>query len=207
LIEVGGLTMLERAIRAVRRAGAERVVVNVHHHADQVSRFVTGRDFGVPVDLLPEDPVLETGGGILHAAALLDDGRPFLVHNVDIVTRVDVAALYGSHLARPCLATLAVRNRPGTRRLLFDDDLNLRGREGESGDGTPLAFDGIHVISPELFGKLTERGVFSITPAYLRLVAAGETVRGYRTDAWAWAEIGTPERLESVRRRIQQGDL
>lgn len=207
LIEVGGMTMLERAIRAVRGAGADRVVVNVHHHADQVIRFVKERDFGVPIDLSPEDPVLETGGGILHAARLLDDGRPFLVHNVDIVTRVDLAALYQTHQSRPCLATLAVRSRPGSRRLLFDDDLRLRGREGESGEGKPLAFDGIHVISPELFGKLTERRAFSIMAAYLRLAAAGEAVRGQRTDAWAWAEIGTVARLEAVQRLVRQGDL
>ena len=208
LIDVGGITMLERAIRALRAAGADRIVVNAHHHAAAVDQFLRTRNWGVPVDVSREDDLLlDTGGGILKAATLLNDGLPFLVYNVDIVTRLDLAALYRSHLARPCLATLSVRDRAGSRRLVFDLDLNLRGREGEGGEGTPLAFDGIHVLSPEIFEKITERGVFSITAAYLRLAAAGERVRGFRSDAYPWAEIGTPERLERVRRAVQQGEL
>lgn len=248
LIDVGGVTMLERAVRALKAAGIDRVVVNAHHHAAEVERFVRSHDFGVPVDVSREDELLlDTGGGILKAAARLDDGKPFLVYNVDIVTRIDLGALARAHAARPCLATLSVRARAGGRRLVFDGDLRLLGREGEAGtpapgagtpapggaEGTPLgrgphspaqapglspgtapeenfralAFDGIHVISPELFPRLSERGVFSITAAYLRLAAAGELIRGWRSDAYPWAEIGTPERLAAVRRAVGQGEL
>lgn len=209
LIEVGGKTMLERAIRAVAGAGAERVVVNVHHHAARVAQFLEGSDFGVPVDVSREDDLLlDTGGGIKKAAPLLMDGEPFLVHNVDIVTTVDLRALVRRHRESGALATLAVRDRPGKRRLLFDREGRLRGREGEAAlppGGAALAFDGIHVVSPRIFELLTEAGAFSITAAYLRLAAAGHDARAYRTDGTLWAEIGTPERLEETRRLLRGG--
>lgn len=208
LVDVGGRTLLERAIRAVLAAGADGVIVNAHHHAGRVEAFLRERSFGVPVEVSREEVLLDTGGGIQKAAWFLDDGLPFLVHNVDILTGIDVAALYRAHLERGALATLAMRDRQSRRRLLFDADGTLVGREGEASappGGVALAFDGIHVISPEIFPKLTERGVFSITDAYVRLAAAGAAVRAFRTDASAWAEIGTPERLEEARRLAREG--
>ncbi|MBI4424013.1 MAG: nucleotidyltransferase family protein [Elusimicrobia bacterium] len=209
LVEVGGRPMLERAIRAVVDAGADGVIVNVHHLADQVERFLRAASFPVPVELSREDALLDTGGGIRKAAWFLRDGRPFLVHNVDVVTSVDLRALYRAHLARPGLATLAVRDRPGRRRLLFGADGLLQGREGEgpAGGAAPLAFDGIHVLSPELLDRMPARDVFSITELYVRLAAAGEPVRAFRTDGSLWAEIGSPQRLAQARRLADEGRL
>ncbi|MCX5789471.1 MAG: nucleotidyltransferase family protein [Elusimicrobia bacterium] len=204
LLEVGGVTLLERAVRALAGAGADGVIVNTFHLADRVEAFLRSKDFGVPVKVSREDALLDTGGGIAKAAWFLDDGEPFLVRNVDILSELDLRAFYKAHAESGALATLAVRERPSKRRLLFAADGRLLGREGESEAppaGLALAFDGIHALSPEIFRKLPLRGAFSMTAAYLRLAASGETIRAYRADASRWEEVGTPERLEEARRR------
>jgi NDP-sugar pyrophosphorylase family protein len=61
-----------------------------------------------------------------------------------------------------------------------------------------LPFDGVHLLSPELLDKITESGVFSITKTYLRLAAAGAAIRAFRSDQWAWHDIGTVEKLAAA---------
>ena len=86
---------------------------------------------------------------------------------------------------------------------MFDSNPNLRGREGEAAPAglRPLAFSGIQVISPAFLGKMTESGVFSITPVHLRLAAAGEPIKGFEDASDFWCDIGDPARLETVRER------
>jgi NDP-sugar pyrophosphorylase family protein len=210
LIEIGGTTMLEIAARAVIRAGADRLVINAHHHADRIREFVRTTDLGADVALSIEaDRPLETGGGLLHAAAHLRRDAPFFMYNVDIITDADLAAMYAAHVESAAVATLATSSRHSSRRLLFDD-VGLYGRLDERRDlriiargpaGTTIdrAFAGIHVISPELLGLIEERGRFSILDPYLRLAAAGHRVASWSIDGRMWMDIGTPERLEAAR--------
>ncbi len=214
LVEVGGVPMLERvALRAIA-AGADRLVVNVHHHAAQIERFVEERGgWGVEVRISREEAEpLETGGGLLQAASLLRRDAPFIVHNADIVTDLPLDEMYVAHAESGALATLAVMDRPTARKLLFDDrgllgrtderqGLDLRTRPAE-GEVRALAFGGVHVISPEFPDLLTERGVFSILDPYLRLAGEGERILPFRVDGALWLDIGRPEQLEAANQRL-----
>jgi NDP-sugar pyrophosphorylase family protein len=195
LVEVGGVTMLERAVRRLQKAGAKELIINVFHLADKIEAFLAlKKNFGLRIELSRETTLLDTGGGLKNAAWFFDDGRPFLLHNVDVVSDLDLAALYQAHLEKPALATLAVRQRQ-TQRLLSFDEAGLLNETGS----TRLAFDGVHVVSPDIFPKLTETGAFPVAAAYRRLAAAGETIRAYRADGSRWLDIGSAERLEEAR--------
>jgi NDP-sugar pyrophosphorylase family protein len=205
LVEINGAPMLELVIRRLAAAGADELVVNTHHFHDKIAGFLAGRNnFGLRIELSREEAFpLETGGGLKKAAAFFNDGEPFFAYNADVYSELDLKALYGAHRSSGALATLAVRERPSKRHLMFDEGMNLRGREGEAaGAGLrPLAFSGIQVLSPEIFAKMSEAGVFSIAAVYLRLAAAGEKIKGFEDKSPFWRDIGDLERLEEVRLR------
>ncbi|MCM2267746.1 MAG: nucleotidyltransferase family protein [Elusimicrobiales bacterium] len=208
LVEAGGMPMLELVIRRLAAAGVTEFVVNTHHFHDQVAAFLASKkNFGFKVALSREEEFpLETGGGLKQAAALLGGG-PFFAYNADVYSEMDLRGLYNAHVSAGALATLAVRDRPSKRRLLFDRSLNLKGREsGPAPAGCrALAFSGIQVLSPGIFSKMTETGVFSLTGVYLRLAAAGERVKGFEDRSDFWCDIGDLDRLEAVRRRAAAG--
>lgn len=215
LLEIRGRTMLEHAVRAVAAAGAKRVVVNVHHHAGRIEEFVEEHDFGVEVVLSPEpERPLETGGGLLRARGLFRAGESILMHNVDVLTDFPLAELVAAREKSGALATLVVQERDTARQLLFDE-AGLFGREDRR-DGSrrevrpprgpvrALAFGGIHVGSPELPALLTERGVFGIVDAYLRLAGGGHVIAPWVPPRGRWLEIGNLERLEAARAALER---
>ncbi|MBW3552110.1 MAG: NTP transferase domain-containing protein [Gemmatimonadetes bacterium] len=213
LVEVDGVTMLERVARRLVDAGAHRLVINTHHLGELIEGFVRARDgFGVEVRFSREtgDAPLDTGGGIQQAARLMELREPFMVHNSDVITDLSLPALLAAH-DPGALATLAVA-RAETRSPLLLDDAGVIGVRYPSGSeqlARPVqgtlregAFSGISVVSPALPGLMTESGAFSVIVAYLRLIAEGR-----RVDAWdigdaLWADIGTPERLEEASRLL-----
>lgn len=205
LVPVAGKPLLARALERLKAAGVEEVIVNVHHHAGQVERFLeVNAGFGLGrVELSREETLLETGGGLKKAAWFFDDGRPFFLYNADIVTDISLPALYRFHLEHPALATLAVQARPSSRLLLFAAGQLVGRREGGRDEwagaarepAAALGFAGLHVLSPEIFPLMTETGVFSITKTYLRLAAAGRRVQAFRCDDAFWADVGSPEKL------------
>jgi NDP-sugar pyrophosphorylase family protein len=215
LIEVGGMTMLERTARTLVAAGATRLVVNVSHHAEAIERWLGEHPLGVDVALShePEGP-LETGGGLWAARGLLRREGPILLHNVDVACDADFAAMVAAHRESGALATLAVQERETKRRLLFDDaglfareDLARGVRtEARPGHGTvrAFAFAGIHVIAAELLDRITERGVFPIVEVYLRLAREGCAIRPWPLGDALWLEIGNPERLAQARARLER---
>lgn len=218
LVEIAGNSALERVARRLIDAGADRLIINVHHHADLIIEHVRARSgFGVEVHFSREDEApLETGGGLQHARPLFRDA-PFLVHNVDVLTDADLGRLYTAHLSadrpRP-VATLAVSDRTTSRYLLFDDrglrdhidirhDPEQATVERDASGRGPLrryAFAGIHVIEPALFDLMPDRGAFSIMDVYLELAAAGHRIAYHDIGDAVWLEIGTPQRLEAAQR-------
>lgn len=214
LLEVGGRTMLERTAHALAAAGADRIVVNVHHHADRIERFVATHDLGAEIVLSREvDRPLETGGGLRHARALFRRDGPVLVHNVDVACDADLGELLAAHERSGALATLVVHARETGRQLLFDD-AGLFGREDRRrdsrtearpprGEVRALAFTGIHAFSPELLDHLGEPGVFPIVDVWLRLAADGRTIAPWRLAGGRWFEIGSAERLEAARAALE----
>ena len=215
LIEVGGVPVLERVARRLIEAGVDRLVINTHHLGEQIERYVAERNgWGVATVFSREpDQALETGGGLLAAAPLFHGDGPFFIHNADILTDLPLEEMYAAHSASgDPLATVAVMERPSARHLLFDDrgllgradtgkDLEIRVRDAE-GPVRRLGFAGVHVVSPRILGRITERGVFSILDPYLRLVGQGETILPFRADDAVWIDIGKPEQLEEARRRF-----
>ena len=214
LVEVDGVPLLEHVARRLVEAGATRLVVNVCPFADEIERFVRARrGFGVEVVLSRESPApLETGGGLLHARNRFCENGPILLHNVDVLTDLSLASLLRAHAGSDALATLAVADRPSSRRLVFDDR-GLLGRDDASrgpsprarpvsGAPTSLAFAGVHVVARALLDRIEERGAFSIVETYLRLAREGAAIRPHRVDGARWVDVGRPETLEAARRPL-----
>jgi len=217
LVEVGGAPMIERVIRRLAAAGVAEIVVNLFHFGDRIAEFLASkRNLGLRIEFCREAELLDTGGGLKNAAWFFDDGRPFFLHNVDVLSDIDLQGLLRAHQRAGALATVAVQSRPGARRLVFDRDGQLCGWQSAAGmewargavDGAErLAFTGIHVIQPAIFPKLTETGAFPITRAYLRLAGEGERIVAYRADGSYWQDIGSTEKLERARRRAAEGHI
>lgn len=209
LIDVGGVPMIEHVIRRLKAAGVTEIAVNLFHLGDQIAAFLESREnFGLRIQYIHEAELLDTGGGLKNAAGFFDDGQPFFLHNVDVLSEIDLGGLHRFHREHNALATLAVQGRPSSRLLLFDRDGRLCGREAREGvqwAKTPvpgverLAFTGIHVIDPAMFPRMTETGVFPITQAYLRLAGEGERIVACRVDGCYWQDIGSAEKLKQAR--------
>ena len=182
LVKVGGEPLLWHVIQKLKAAGYERIVVNVHHFAQQIVDYLAANDnFGLDIRISDETAgLLETGGGIKKALPLFDPEWPILIHNVDILSNVRLERLY--NLAASTAASdaaidalLLVSNRKTKRYLQFDDEMRLTGWKNiETGEvkgceGRSLAFSGIHMLGPNtfpLFDEMPER--FSIIDFYLK---------------------------------------
>lgn len=211
LVEVAGRTLLQITLQRLYSFGIREVIVNAHHFADMVVCYLqTNGNFGMRIEVSREDVLLDTGGGLKKAAwFFLEDlqPEPFLLHNVDVLSTIDFGRLFEFHREHGALATLAVQDRKTSRYLLFDDQHQLRGRKTErtlasdpahpSHLTRPLAFSGVHVVSPQLLPLLQEEGAFSIVDSYLRLAAGGKRILGFPADDYYWRDLG---RVESVAR-------
>lgn len=214
LVEVGGRTLLEITLSRLRAFGVHEVIINAHHFADRVVDYlIANNNFGMDVEVSREEVLLDTGGGLKKAAHFfLDDSsrgdEPFIVHNVDVVSTIDLGQMVKFHREHQALATLAVQDRETSRYLLFDEQLRLCGRRSGR-EGSPelvrpaqqaqaLAFSGIHVISPRLLSMITEEGAFSIITTYLRLAAQGERIIAFRADKYYWRDLGRPENIRQA---------
>jgi NDP-sugar pyrophosphorylase family protein len=213
LVEIAGRTLLEITLLRLREAGVTDVIVNVHHHADQVAAWLRGHEPGMRVELSREDELLlDTGGGLKKASRFLAGDQPFILHNVDVISTIDLQRMMRFHAESGALATLAVQARQSSRYLLFDSTLQLcgrhaRGRTAETvrtvARPETLAFCGIHVISPRLLRLWKEKGVFSIIDTYLRLAREGEKIVGFPADEFYWRDLGTPENLKEAEQDLR----
>src|SRR5579864_4812965 len=188
LVDIAGRTPLEITLIHLREFGIRDVIVNAHHFADMIAEHLEAhKNFGMRIEISREDDLLDTGGGLKKAAHFFlgssSADEPFILHNVDVISNIDLRRMVHFHTEHRALATLAVQERKSSRYLLFDDASQLCGRKSGR-DGTPelvrpsehlnpLAFSGIHVISPRFLNMITEEGAFSIIATYLRLAANG----------------------------------
>jgi NDP-sugar pyrophosphorylase family protein len=219
LVELNGRTLLEITLSRLRSFGVHEVIINVHHFADMIVEYLeTNGNFGMRIEVSREEALLDTGGGLKKAAQFFveNSGRseePFIVHNVDVLSTIDLRRMVQFHTENQALATLAVQDRNTSRYLLFDDQLQLRGRR--SGDDQPefvggrqqlhaLAFSGIQVISPRFLKMMTEEGAFSIIASYLRLAAQGEKLLAFGADEYYWRDLGRPEKVAQAAEELRQ---
>ena len=204
LVPIDGKPLLEHVILKLKAAGFNQLIINVHHFPDQIIEFLKSKNnFDLRIEISDErDKLLDTGGGVKNAKWFFDDGKPFLVHNVDILSNIDLQSLYQQHLETSPLATLVVSERDTFRYFLFDKEARLKGWINEkTGEVRPdhlthtelynkLAFSGIQVLSPDVF-KLMEHfpDHFSIVDFYLRN-AAQQQIKAYVPHALKMIDVG-----------------
>ncbi|GAT61706.1 nucleotidyltransferase family protein [Paludibacter jiangxiensis] len=213
LVPINGKPLLELVLQKLIASGFDEIIINVHHFADQIIDFVKqNNSFGVRIEISDErDALLETGGGIKKASWFFDDGEPFLVHNVDILSNIDLRKLYNYHLSHNGIATVVVSKRDTARYLLFDNTLRLNGwtniKTGEVrspfemldvASCQRLAFSGIHVISPKIFDLMSGwDGKFSVIDFYLK-IAAKETIKGFVPENLKMIDVGKIDSLHDA---------
>ncbi len=208
LVEINGVPMLQMIIERLKKHGFNYIVINVHHHAKQIKEFLNNNDFGIDIDISDEsDLLLNTGGGIKNAEKFLKGTAPFLVHNVDIYSEINLADMYNYHLNSDNLVTMAVRERVSTNFLLFDDNNRLCGWRSYKTNSeiisikknkyNELAFSGIHVISPKIFDLFTQTGSFSIINEYLDL-AKNHIIGAYIHNNKDVLDLGRPEAIKKI---------
>lgn len=210
LVEIAGRTLLEITLSRLKAFGIDEVIVNAHHFAGMLVDYLNANhNFGMRIEVSCEEILLDTGGGLKKAAWFFQqqgngrDGDAFILHNVDVISTIDLNRMVQLHHAGEALATLAVQDRKTSRYLLFDRHLELCGRRLVKEEKTELvrspapayelAFSGIHVISTRIFKLMTEEGIFSIIDAYLRLAAQGEKIKAFQADDYYWRDLGRPE--------------
>jgi NDP-sugar pyrophosphorylase family protein len=231
LVTVAGRTLLEIALSRLRAFGVREVIVNTHRYTDMILDYLKANgNFGMRIEVTREQVLLDTGGGLKNAAPFFLEAagsaqEPFILHNVDVLSTIDLGRMIRFHSHHAALATLGVQDRETSRYLLFDRDGQLCGRragraqktdarnaeEGQAELVRPalgvraLAFSGINVISPLLFARMTEEGAFSIVDAYMHLAAQGERILAFRADECYWRDLGRPESILHAARDLANG--
>ena len=216
LVEVNGVTLLERTIRRMEAAGINHIVINVHHFAEKVIDFVESlkdkeskSQKVCKIDISDErDLLLDTGGGLKKAAALFSGRENVLVHNVDILSDIDLQEVERQHREQGNLVTLCVSQRETKRMLEFNNNGLLLGRavtshlwlhkvaDLSSPLTSHLAFSGISVVSPELFALLPKADhPYPIIDEYIRLSQEGHRIGSFVHSPDHWLDVGKPETL------------
>jgi len=209
LVPVAGRPLLEYILEFLRAGGIADVVVNLHHLGERITDHLgDGARFGLRVRYSWEQNILDTGGGIKHAAPLLA-GEPFVVMNGDSLLELRLEDVIARHEATRALATMVVRADPSGRypAVELDADDRVRrvaGRPADVGGRLrPFMFPGLHVFAPSIFDWMGDEDVFSITGStYPKLLAADAPVYGFVTDA-RWITIDTPSALADADRELR----
>jgi len=209
LMIAGGKTLLQHSIEKVKTAGVTDVVINLFHLPEQIANYVDkNRSFGINITFSFESELLDTGGGLLKTRDFFEGESAFILHNSDVFCDINLAELVKLHLKNGNVATLAVMERISTRGLLFNNDMKLVGwSEERSSSPVPYKFRypfcGIHVASSKIFDYMPEGPKkFSIIEPYLSASRAGNTVEGYLLKDGYWMDVGTPERLAELDRKL-----
>ncbi len=202
--------LLEHIITNLKSQGFNDFVINVHHFADQIEDFLKEKNnFNCHIQISDERAkLLDTGGALLHAKNYFKNTDNILIHNVDILSNIDLKKLIQFHIKNNAVATLAVHNNQSSRKLLFDENLQLcrwkninTGEEKiarkHSGNLKEFAFTGIHIINKNIFNYITETGKFSVIDLYLRL-AENHKIISYETNYDYWFDSGKPETLKKA---------
>ena len=212
LVEVNGKTLLEIAIRNLIENDFRRIIINVHHFAEKVKDFINNNTFAADIFISDEsDLLLDTGGGIKHAKKFFDNS-PILVHNVDIISNLNLKEFYQYHISDDSVASLVVSNRKSNRYLLFNEADILCGWQDVNKDEkiivredsklNQLAFNGIHILNPHLIDSFPDEKVFSVIKAYLK-IAGTEDIHAYVSNDIKWIDVGKVDSLQKASQLIR----
>lgn len=210
MVEVQGRPLIRIVIDNLVRQGITRIVVNVHHLAAILTDYLQNNQWGADIIISDEsDLLLDTGGGLKKAAPLFLPDEPILIHNVDILSRINFSELETQHTDSMNIATLAVSNRNTSRQLLFNAHKQLVGWQnnntGETkwtlrpiSDYHPMAFSGIAIVNPELIDLLPNTShPFPIIPAYLE-IAKEHRISYFEHKKNDWLDVGQPKTLQEA---------
>lgn len=208
LVEVNGKTLLQHSIENLEQNGVTHIVINVHHFADKVKEFVANYNGKAELTISDEsEALLDTGGGLKHAARLFRGLQPVIVVNVDILTNLDLQQMYNYHLQTKSDITLAIRKRESSRQLLFNSQMQLKGWVNIKTDETILAdnssflaqyaFSGVHIVSQSVFTSFPVEPSFPIIPHYLNLSISNK-IQGYLHQEDYWFDVGTIKKLKDA---------
>jgi NDP-sugar pyrophosphorylase family protein len=198
--------LLQHAIEYMSGFGFDDIIINVHHFGDQIIEFIQTTSLPARVTISDErSQLLDTGGGLKKAAWFFDDDAPFLIYNTDVLTDSNLTEMLHHHQNSNSDVTLAVRANPSGRYLLFDKNMLLVGRGDKRKeeqtfinqyrqDAKPFGFNGIHVMSPKVFGELPDAAVFPILPWYLQL-SLNHKITGFDQTGHTWMDLGKPQNL------------
>jgi len=215
LVNLNGKPLLEHCILKLKKFGVDRIVINVHHFADQIEAFLESKNY-FDMDIRISDErkcLLDTGGAIKHAKSLFIPNAPILIYNVDILSSLNLKDLVESHQNNQSLATLNLRDKNTNRYLCFNEDNMLCAWKNDATNEKKIvneshlnsnsySFSGIHIIDYKLLDLIEENGVFSIIDLYLRL-AKNHRIAGYYDTSDLWMDLGKPEELEKAESLIK----
>lgn len=215
MVPVAGKPVILHIIERLIGFGVTGFVVNVHHFADILQEYLIKAVPGnISLSFSDErDKLLDTGGALKRAAGFFSEDAPFLVHNADIWSTIDINALSGFHKRSGSVATLAVKHRESSRMLAFDKDCHLCGWEdkrsgkkimvGNTGESfVNLAFSGVQMVSPAVFSYFPDHDCFPLVDLYLNAARHGAKVSGYVHDRDVWYDLGTPEKISLLNRNL-----
>jgi len=204
LAPVNGRSVLEHNVRYLQQYGITDVVVNVHHHAEQLFEAIEqAKGWGSNIQISDErGMLLETGGGLMQARQWLESESTFITLNADVLTDLNLTDIQQSHAEKQALITLAVTNRPSERVFLLDADNRLRGwQHNKTGEQKlpspasplhPMAYSCVAVFQSAVFDQIPQRGKFSLTETYLSQ-AAEHLIFGYDHSGDRFVDVGKPE--------------
>lgn len=203
LAVVNNVPLLERSIKFLQNYGIDDFVINVHHFGEQIIDFLQEKEnFGAKIEISDEkNELLETGGGLVFAKKYLENEENFLIMNADILTDLNITEFVKFHLSHQNVATLAVSDRVSSRKLMFNEDMILKGWVNKTTGETKLsefnknfkelAFSGIHCVNSSIFDKIKRTGKFSIMEEYLDLMFENH-IQGFQHNA-KLIDVGRPE--------------
>ena len=209
LIPINNKSMLEWLILRLKKYDIKNIIINVHHHADQIIHFLrSNENFNINIEISHETNLLETGGGLKKAEWFFEGEKDILIHNSDILSDIDFSQLYLEHSINNSDATLCASIRKSNRYLLFDSANQLCGWKSTSENKTlwvdkpadpayELAFNGIHIISGKLLKKFKAENKYPIIPEYLRL-AKDYKICAFNTLEYKCIDLGKTENIKNV---------
>ncbi|NOZ47405.1 MAG: nucleotidyltransferase family protein [Chlorobi bacterium] len=216
LVKIGDRVLLEIIIKKLIDSGFDSIIINVHHFANQIIDYLQEHsNFNIEIVISDEsEELLDSGGGLKKASWFFTENEPVLLHNVDVLSDIDLSKMLEYHKKSGSVATLAVRNRETKRYFLFDKNMQLKGWKNKSAGEIKyvnevsetfqeLAFSGIHFIEPELLNLITGEGKFSIIDEYLK-IAKHTKIVGYDHSHTKWLDVGKPESLKGAVNLLRQ---
>jgi len=190
LMPVVNKPIIGRAVEYLKTHGISRIVVNAHHHYEQVVDYLDGgRPFGLEIDVRVEPEILGTGGGIKNTSDFWDN-EPFIVINSDILTNIDLSPAYEQHMTSGSLATLILHDCEPFNQIQADNNQNITDIAENNIPGR-LAFTGIQIMDPVLLSHIPEGKFFNIINCYRQLILTGKSINAYLSRGHYWHDIGT----------------